>query len=105
MKYVTRIGVAALFVLVVTATSRAQDGVITGRVTDPSGAVLPGVDATLTSTAVMGTRSVVTDEQGGYRFGQLPPGTYTVKFQLPGFGTVVREGIQLTAGFTSTLNL
>ena len=53
----------------------------------------------------MGVRNTVTDLQGGYRFGLLPPGTYAVKFALSGFGTVVREGIQLTAGFTSTLNV
>src|SRR5439155_12462692 len=46
----------------------------------------------------------VTDYPGAYRFALLPPGTYTVKFELSGFGTVVREGIQMTAGFTSTLN-
>jgi hypothetical protein len=100
-----RIAATALLVLAVTAPCSAQDGVIAGRVTDPTGAVLPGVDLTLTSTAVMGTRTAVTDVQGGYRFVLLPPGTYTVKFGLSGFGTVVREGIQMTAGFTSTLNV
>src|SRR5437899_12766 len=105
MKRFTSIGVAVLVVLVGAATCRAQDGVITGRVNDASGAPLPGVGATLTSTSVMGIRSVVTDDQGGYRFGLLPPGAYTVKFELAGFGTIVREGIQLTAGFTSTLNV
>ena len=34
----------------------------------------------------------------------LPPGSYTVKVELPGFSTVIREGIQMTAGFTSTIN-
>jgi hypothetical protein len=100
-----RIAVAAWFVLLGTVPCWAQEGVITGRVTDSSGAVLPGVDLTLTSTAVMGIRSTVTDQQGAYRFGLLPPGTYTVKFGLAGFATVVRAGIQLTAGFTSTLNV
>ena len=105
MRNIRRVGLTAFFVLAETATCWAQDGVITGRVTDRSGAVLPGVDLTLTSNAVMGVRNTVTDLQGGYRFGLLPPGTYAVKFALSGFGTVVREGIQLTAGFTSTLNV
>ena len=100
-----RIAVAASLILFLAVPCWAQEGVITGRVTDSSGAVLPGVDLTLTSTAVMGIRSAVTDQQGAYRFGLLPPGTYTVKFGLPGFATVVRAGIQLTAGFTSTLNV
>ena len=48
---------------------------------------------------------MVSDEQGNYRFSLLPPGTYTVRFALQGFGTVVREGVTLTPGFTSNLNI
>ena len=93
MRTVFRVGSALCLLLVAAATSWAQDGVITGRIADPSGGTLPGVDVTLTSPAVMGGRSAVSDEQGSYRFGLLPPGIYTVKFGLPGFATVVREGI------------
>src|SRR5688500_6134043 len=96
---------AALFIIAFASPGWAQDGVITGSVADPSGAVLPGVNLSLTSTSVMGVRSAVSDDQGGYRFGLLPPGVYTVKFELQGFNAVVREGIELTAGFTSTLNV
>src|SRR5687768_7576773 len=96
---------ASVLTLVVAATAWAQDGVITGGVTDASGAVMPGVTASLTGTSVMGVRSAVSDDQGGYRFALLPPGLYTLKFELPGFNAVVREGIELTAGFTSTLNI
>jgi hypothetical protein len=99
-----RTGLAALFLLTCAAAASAQDGTITGKVTDASGAPLPGATLTVTSAAVMGVRTQVTDEQGSYRFGLLPPGTYTVKFELTGFSTVVREGIQMTAGFTATLN-
>ena len=96
---------ATLFTLSIAASSAAQDGVITGRVIDPSGAVLPGVSLSLTSPSVMGVRTAITDDQGGYRFGLLPPGVYTLKFELQGFNSVIREGVQLTAGFTSTLNV
>ena len=94
-----------VFVLLMAVPGWAQDGVITGRVADASGAVIPGVGIALTSPGVMGMRNVVTDEQGGYRFNFLPPGVYMVKFELPGFRTLVREGIQMTAGFTATLNV
>src|SRR5688500_12432837 len=96
---------ASLLMLLVAAAAWAQDGAITGRVTDTSGAVLPGVTLSLTGSSVMGVRSAVSDDQGSYRFGLLPPGAYTLKFEIPGFNAVVREGIQLTAGFTSTLNV
>src|SRR5262245_22713044 len=105
MSNVIRVGFALCLVLVAAATSWAQDGVITGRITDTSGATLPGVDVSVTSPALLGARSTVSDEQGTYRFALLPPGVYSVKFQLQGFGTVIREGITLTPGFTSSLNV
>ena len=105
MRFLRIATAATLFSLSLAATSWAQDGVITGRITDPSGAVLPGVSLSLTGPAIMGARTAVSDEQGGFRFGLLPPGAYTLKFELQGFNSIVREGIQLTAGFTSTLNV
>ncbi len=82
-----------------------QDGTITGKVTDSSGAILPGVSLTLTSPQVMGQRTAITDETGGYRFGLLPPGLYSVKYELPGFKILERTGIQMSAGFVATLNV
>jgi hypothetical protein len=105
MRKVSLFVTAVLFVLLTTVTCWAQDGVITGKVTDSSGAVIPGVGITLSSSGVMGARNFVSDEQGGYRFNLLPPGAYSLKFELPGFRTLVREGIQMTAGFTATLNV
>jgi hypothetical protein len=105
MSMVRRVGFAVCLLLAAASVSWAQEGVITGRVTDPSGATLPGVDVSLTSAALQGGRSVVSDEQGTYRFALLPPGVYSVRFQLQGFGTVIREGVTLTPGFTSSLNI
>ncbi|HEU4690723.1 MAG TPA: TonB-dependent receptor [Vicinamibacterales bacterium] len=105
MSIVRRVGFAVCLLLAAESAAWAQDGVITGRIADPSGATLPGVDVALTSPALVGGRSVVSDEQGTYRFALLPPGVYSVRFQLQGFGTVVREGITLTPGFTSNLNI
>src|SRR5437867_1716798 len=99
MRKVSAILGSAFFVLLIADPCWAQDAVITGKVTDSSGAVIPGVGITLTSPGVMGAREVVSDEQGGYRFNFLPPGVYALKFELPGFRSLVREGIQMTAGF------
>jgi hypothetical protein len=49
-------------------------------------------------------RTAVSDGQGLYRIVDLRPGTYTVTFTLPGFSTMKREGLELTAGFTATVN-
>jgi hypothetical protein len=83
-----------------------QDGTIAGKVSDASGAVLPGVGVTVASPQMLaGQRMLVSDEQGNYRAGLLTPGTYSVKYELPGFKILVREGIQISAGFTATLNI
>src|SRR5262245_62712474 len=89
-----------------TASWAQQDGTINGKISDVSGAVLPGVGVTVSSPQLVGgQRTSVTDEQGNYRAGLLPPGVYSVKYELPGFKTLVREGIQVSAGFTATLNV
>jgi hypothetical protein len=78
-------------------------GSINGTVTDNSGAVLPGVRVTATSPAMMGAQVSVTNEQGQYRFPSVPPGTYTLKYELQSFSTITREGIIVTIGFAATV--
>ncbi len=74
---------------------------IAGIVRDSSGAVLPGVSVEASSPALIErSRVVFTDNQGHYRVIALNPGEYKVTFTLPGFKTVAREGILLTAAFT-----
>src|SRR5438094_1494706 len=80
-------------------------GSINGKVLDASGAVLPGVTVTATSPSLMGVQTSVTDSGGNYRFPALPPGTYTVTFELPGFNTLKRTDIDITMGFTATVNV
>ena len=74
------------------AVARAQvpTGTISGRVSDSSGAVLPGVTVTATSPGLQGPRVVVTSAFGDYALPVLPPGNYTVTFELMGFQTVSR---------------
>ena len=65
----------------------AGTGALTGTVRDATGAVIPGASVILTSTDTNQTRSTVTSENGSYSFALLPPGTYGVRFTLPGFKT------------------
>jgi hypothetical protein len=83
----------------------SSTGTIQGRVTDAQGAVLPGVTITATSPALLGQQSSVTSETGNYRFPAVPPGTYTISYELAGFNTVKREGISITLGFTANVNV
>src|SRR5918992_2961034 len=102
---------ALLAVLALGASAYAQGGgasstgTIQGRVMDAQGAVLPGVTVTATSPSALGAQTSVTSETGNYRFPAVPSGTYTLTYELPGFTTVKREGIQITLGFTANVNV
>lgn len=94
-----------LLVLTAPAFSQVLTGTITGRAADSSGALIPGVEVSITSPAMIGgARSAVTDEQGTYRFTQLPPGVYRVTFALQGFKTLNIDGVNVTVGNTMTIN-
>jgi carboxypeptidase family protein len=67
--------------------------------------VLPGVTVEAASPALIEkVRTVVTDSQGEYKIVDLRSGTYSVTFNLPGFSTVRREGLELTTGFTASVD-
>ena len=84
----------------------AQTSTISGTVRDASGGVLPGVTVEASSPALIEkTRSTVTSGSGAYSILALRPGIYTVTYSLPGFGNVVREGVELTSDFTATINV
>src|SRR3954452_11846025 len=86
------------------ASAQSQTGDIFGKVTDASGAVLPGVTVTLTGPSLLQPQTATTSETGSFQFPRLNVGTYTVKFELPGFKTVIKEGIQVTVGFSANVS-
>jgi Carboxypeptidase regulatory-like domain len=107
-----RIGLYALLMALVCSASvlaqgggASSTGTIQGRVADAQGAVLPGVTVTATSSALIQPQTTVTSETGNYRFPAVPPGTYSVTFELAGFNTLKRDGIEITLGFTAQLNV
>ncbi len=87
------------------AQSQATTGVIEGTVVDESGAPAPGTSVSLRHTATNFERTVTTDSGGRFRGLLLPLGPYRVTVSLPGFATLVRDGINLAVGQTITLNL
>jgi hypothetical protein len=90
----------------VVAQAQVQTGSITGNVTDSSGAVLPGVSVSLSGEKLIGgVQTQATDDAGNYRFDRLPPGSYQLKFELQGFGTVERSDIRVNAAFVATVNI
>ena len=104
-KFRALVVVGSLLLSASTAWAQVSNGTIAGVVKDASGAVLPGVTVEAASPALIEkVRSSVSDGQGLYRIVDLRPGTYTVTFTLPGFSTLKREGLELTAGFTASVN-
>ena len=99
----------AFFFLQATMTAAQTVGTATGAVDgtarDHTGAVLPGVAITISSAALMGTRTATTDPEGFYRFPAVPPGEYTVAFARQGFRNLRREHVRVGAGFTATVDV
>ena len=95
----------ALFIAVAPAFAQtAFTGAITVRATDNTGAVIPGVEVTISSPSMIGgSRSAVTDESGTFRFTELVSGTYRVSFSLPGFKTLNIDNNVVAAGRTLTV--
>jgi len=96
--------VALTLALAALGLAQEVNGIITGRVEDTSSARIPGVTITITSPAIQSERTQITDENGNYRFQGLPPGEYVVKYELPGFKTLIREQIIVAVGKTVTIN-
>ncbi len=99
-------GILAFVWLLSASTAAAQTtGSVNGTVADNTGAMLPGVTVTATSPALMGVQTALTNDTGNYRFPSLPPGTYTLTYELSGFSNVKREGIIVNLGFIATINV
>ena len=106
MRSVSSIVLCSLVVFSAPAVAQVQMGSIVGIVTDSSNAVMPGVLVTLSGERLIGgPQTFTTDATGAYRFDRLPPGDYTVKFELQGFRPVERAAIRVNAAFVATVNI
>ena len=94
---------SAACLLLMPAIASAQ--AIGGTVTDSTGGVLPGVTVEARSPALIEqVRTAVTDGNGQFLIIALETGTYSVTFTLPGFSTLIREGVELSTGFTANID-
>ncbi len=91
MRFQTKFAVFAAFVLLIAAPAFAQTtATLTGTVTT-DGKPLPGATVTITSPSFQGFRTSVTGENGGYVFPALPPGEYSIGFELEGLQSVSKS--------------
>ena len=73
------------------AAAPQEPASVSGTLSDASGAMLPGVQVTLTSTVSDIRFSTVSDPNGAFVFRTVPPSTYRLEARLPGFATLVNE--------------
>ena len=98
------LGAALLLCNVTPAVAQILTGEIHGRVTDTSGAVLPGVSITVEGPALIQPEVAITTETGAYSFPRLPVGVYSVRFELAGFRPTLQQGVQIQSGFSAQIN-
>src|SRR5262245_23344847 len=85
--------------------SQTVQGVITGTVTDPMGAVVPNATVTITNTGTNISQSTTTGSDGSYRFPLVPPGAYTLEVKAANFATVRASGLVVEASQTIPYNV
>ena len=93
--------VIVMCLFVANASAQVPTGTISGRVMDEKGGTAPGVTVTATSPNLQGPRVTVTSMNGDYTIPLLPPGEYSVAFELSGFRTI-RRSVSVSSTQTKT---
>src|ERR1041385_7729414 len=99
------LGVLILLLATTIASAQLSTAQLSGRVTDESGAVLPGVTVTSTQTDTGFMRNGVTDDSGSYILSNLPTGPFRLEVMLSGFRTYVQTGIVLQVAASPVVNV
>ena len=94
----------ALFALAALPVAAQFNASVQGTIQDPSGAVVSGAHIKLVNTGTQATLETTTNDQGFYRFNQLPAGTYTLTVDAPGFQTSTVTAVQVAADLPQTAN-
>src|SRR5262249_47776077 len=87
------------------AFSQSSNARLSGTVSDPTGAVLPGVEVTATNSATGVVTTVLSNDAGAYNFASLLPGTYTIAASLPSFQTQTFKDVTLGNAAQIRLNV
>ena len=98
---------AAVLLLFICIIGSGQEfrGSITGKVTDPNGAIIPGATVTIKNVETNVQTNTTTNDDGAYNFLLLQPGKYTLTVTQHGFNTAVREGIEIRVADKLTLDV
>jgi hypothetical protein len=98
---------AVLFSTLLAGSVYAQQitATLTGTITDPNGAVVPGAIVTRTSVETGQSKTSTTGADGNYTIPFLPPGTYNVTDRKNGFANSTRENIRLEIAQTASIDV
>src|SRR5262245_23324164 len=107
LRFVALAGLVLVPAAFLPAVSHAQEtrATVTGSVTDPQGAVVPGATVTVRNVDTNVDSTAVTEADGGFIVRQLIPGRYRITASLQGFKTFTREGVTLRTAETATIKI
>ncbi len=94
MRHPVRV-ILCLFLFPLSVLAQTETATLSGRVTDPQGAVVPGAEVVATNTDTNVSNSTKTNEAGVFVFPSLPPGPFRLTVRSQGFATLVLEGLVL----------
>ena len=104
MRSVVRWTLPAILICASLAWAQVGTSTITGRVTDPTGAVVPNVSVLVINVGTNFQSSVKTNDEGLFRVQSLQPGPYRVTFEAGGFKRLVRDNLGLRTGDTMAVD-
>jgi hypothetical protein len=87
--------IIACWMVTIPVIAQTTSGSISGTVTDPSRAGVPGAQVTAINTQTGAQRASVTGGDGRYQLPVLPPGIYDLRVEKEGFNTIIQQGIVL----------
>jgi Carboxypeptidase regulatory-like domain len=95
----------SLSFLIPAASAQSATSSLRGEISDAKGLVVAGATVTLSNAATGFSRSTKTDGQGAYQFLEIPPATYVLTVEAPGFAKTKRENVVLQVSTPATVNL
>ena len=94
----------AVLALAVPSWAQSSSTSVRGTIVDPKGAVVSRAEVTLANPNTGFSRTVKTNDQGGYQFLEIPPNTYSLTIKAPGFAAVRIEGVRLMVNTPATID-
>jgi hypothetical protein len=96
--------VLTVFALLSNAFGQSTSAMITGRITDPTKAVVPGAKVMVVNVLTNGRYETSTDQAGNYTVPSLPQGTYQIEVEKTGFKTILKPGVELHIQDVAAIN-